>query len=176
MHVFHNIDATIADAVVRSLQRHLWYLTEELVVFGFFDSELDNEVQASMANALIRTPRPNQFEPGKPGFPNNLTDHPAMEQFVGPKSWLLFELLGNTGNWLQLPVDQWVFDNQYLDMKNTVNRIEVVNDAAERTVKDVQDYANAARDGGRREKIILVSNSHRVKVPIFQKNEMEEHL
>ena len=55
MHVFHNIDATIADAVVRSLQRYLWYLTEELVVFGFFDSELDNEVRASMANALIRT-------------------------------------------------------------------------------------------------------------------------
>ena len=56
-----------------------------------------------------------------------------------------------------------------------VNRIVVVNDAAERGIKDIQEYANAAGDSEDRGNIVLVSNSHRVKIPVFSKNEMEEN-
>ena len=45
----------------------------------------------------------------------------------------------------------------------------------QRGIKDTQEYANAAEDSEDRENIVLVSNSHRVKIPVFSKNEMEEN-
>ena len=61
-------------------------------------------------------------------------------------------------------------------MAEIIHSLSVVNDTAERCVKNVQDFANAARDGTHRERIILVANSHRVKIPSFTKNEMEENI
>ena len=95
---------------------------------------------------------------------------------VGPNSWLLFNLLDDDGAWLALPPDQWERSLSYQRMSKFVQYLAVVNDAAERGVKDVQDYANAAGDGSYREQIVLVANSHRAKLPSFLKNEMEEHL
>ena len=59
-------------------------------------------------------------------------------------------------------------------MKDLISSLSVVNDTAGRGVKDVQDYANASRDGNYREQIVLVSNSYRSRIPKFFKNEMEE--
>ena len=59
-------------------------------------------------------------------------------------------------------------------MKDLISSLSVVNDPAETGVKDVQDYANASRDGNYREQIVLVSNSYRSRIPKFFKNEMEE--
>ena len=59
-------------------------------------------------------------------------------------------------------------------MSVLINDIAVVNDAAERGAKIIQDYANTARDAEHRGQIILVSNSHRIHLPQFVKNEIEE--
>ena len=80
------------------------------------------------------------------------------------------------GNWLNLPPDQWAYNGQFQHMSNIVNNLSVVNDAAERGVKDIQDYANAARDGSCREQMVLVSNMHRIRLPNFLKNEMQEKM
>ena len=61
-------------------------------------------------------------------------------------------------------------------MQAVIQHLQVVNDIAEHGVKDIQEYANVAQDGAYRERIILVSNSHRLKLPEFLKNEMEENL
>ena len=96
--------------------------------------------------------------------------------FVGPRSWLVFQLLGSGGAWLHLPVEEWEGNEEFDLMAKIVGDLAVVNDTAERAVKDVEDYANAAHDGEKREKIILVSNSHRFKLPEFLKNEMENSI
>ena len=45
------------------------------------------------------------------------------------------------GQWLATPPHQWLEDQQYRDMMLVVENLAVVNDAAERGVKDIQDYA-----------------------------------
>ena len=163
----------IAQAVKLSLRRHLWYLTQELVVFALFDNSLDRDVRSSMAEHLLQNQRPQQFMPGKPAFPqmNNVA---TLTQFIGPRSWLLFHLMGVDGVWLRQDPDEWENNDDYVLMRDVVRDLSVVNDAAERSVKDIQDYADSANDGVVRERIILVSSSHRIKLPKFLKNEMEE--
>ena len=54
------------EAVLRIMQmNHLWYLTEELVIFALFDDNLDDGKRKSMAHNLLSTPRPIQLKPGE---------------------------------------------------------------------------------------------------------------
>lgn len=165
----------IAHAVQLSLRRHLWYLTQELVVFGLFDNSIDPAIRSSMAAELLQCVRPGYFTPGKPDFPP-MANVSTLAQLIGPRSWLLFHLLNVEGNWLRLAPEQWPTNAEFVTMRQIVSDIAVVNDAAERGVKDVQEYANAAADGAERERIVLVSNSHRAKIPKFLKNEMNEEM
>lgn len=176
--MFQAIDATIAQAVKNSLLRHLWYLTESLVVLALFDGGVDLDTKSAMANALRAIPRPQEFHIGKPTFPRQVPQGNALklERMVGPNTWMLFSLLGNDGDWLMQPPQQWITNPQYLEILLIVQELPVVNDAAERGVKDIQDYANMARDADDRGRMILVSNSHRMKLPKFLKNEMEENM
>ena len=53
-----------------------------------------------------------------------------------------------------------------------MNELAVVNDAAERGVKDTTEFANAARDGAMRSRIITVASSHSAYVPTLWKQEL----
>ena len=83
------------NAVQKNFCGHLWYLTEQLVVFALCDKELSNQERTQIASQLLLQAKPQHFPPGKPKFPamNLFTDNPELHTFVGPKSWLLFHKL-----------------------------------------------------------------------------------
>ena len=140
-----------------------------------FDENLDDETKQSVADALLASRNPGAFDPKKPEFQTDTLELPgaSLSSFVGSQSWLLFQLLSpGSYLWLLLPLDQWEEDEDYQEMAKIIERLAVVNDTAERSVKDIEDYANAAHDGEKRGNIILVANSHRIKLPEFLKNEM----
>ena len=150
-------------------------------MLGLFDEGLDDVTKSVMALRLNETPRPRNMRLGKPAFPdrrlsrdddNDLT----LASFIGRMLWLIFELIDGESDWLTLPPQQWQGNAHFQTMAMVVKNMNVVNDAAERGIKDVTEYANFARDGTYRDEIIIVSNSHRCRIPEFLKNEMEENL
>ncbi len=178
MGMYQMYDRQLSVSVKASIKRHQWYLTEQLVVFCLFDKDISNAEKAAVSAALRAQRRPPHFELGRPTFPNNrlYRGEPTLASFVGPNSYLAFELLGNDSAWLALDPMQWEADQRFLHMAEVIRSISVVNDTAERCVKAVQEFANSAQDGDYRGDIILVSNSHRFKIPSFSKNEMEENI
>ena len=75
------------EAVQASMLNHLWYLTEELVVFALFDVHLPEDERRAMAMKLWSIPMPEYFESGKPIFPEDLMiSDPKLESFVGQRS------------------------------------------------------------------------------------------
>lgn len=177
---FRDYDRQIADAVKTSMKRHQWYLTEQIAVFCLFDDELPIEEKAEVAASLLAVQQPNQYPTGKPIFPNNRLYRgiPSLARLIGDNSYLIFHLLGWNANlgWLALPPPEWATHPDYHEMAEVIKALSVVNDTAERCVKNVQDFANASRDGRHRGQIILVADSHRIKIPSFSKNEMEENI
>ena len=141
---------TIARAVQLSLRRHLWHPTQELVVIVLFDKSLDRDVRSSMATQLLQTQIPQMFAPGKPEFPQ-MNNIPTLVQFIGTRSWLLFHLMYVDDTWLKMDPEEWETCDDYVIMRNTVRYLAVVNNATERGMKDVQDYANSAADVAERE-------------------------
>ena len=164
----------IAEEVMKSIKRQAWYLTQELAILSLFDKEILHEGRRHIADTLLAIPVPAAFAPGKPSFPINILDADStIASFIGPKSWLLFHLLGQDGAWLRLPVCEWNDSQDYKAMSAVISDLAVVNDTAERSIKDVEEFANYARDGDKRGKIITIADSHRIKCPDFKKALME---
>ena len=156
--VQHDMITAVQDSVLL----HLWYLCEQLVVFGLFDCNLPNHERRAMADRLLQTRRPLTFKPGKPAFPTTLMSaNPSMEIFIGPKSWLLFHKLDADVAWLEKDVEVWKDDEEFQRIEHILHDLKVVNDLAERCVKDVEDFANAAKDPVHRDNILLVATDHR---------------
>ena len=131
------------------------------MVFGLLDSELPADERRKMADKLLQTRRPPTFQIGKPVFPVDLMcASPQLDSFIGERSWLIFDKLAGIANWLRLNVDQRDSDPEYLRLREVLD-LKVVNDLAERCVKDVQDYAKLARDSKHHEDILMVVSDHR---------------
>ena len=90
-----------------------------------------------------------------------MTANPSLDVFVGRKSWLLFHKLEANGEWMDREVQNWSEDAEYRHIKGLLSDLKVVNDLAERCVKDVEDYANASSDKDHRDNILLVATDHR---------------
>ena len=154
--------STMIEAIQESVLKHLWYLSEELVIFALFDDGLNSDERHAMAAKLSQFPNTGDIQPGKPVFPVDLmVDKPTLDSFVGPRSWLLFNKLRARGDWLQMDVDQWDSNVEFTRMKNCLEDLKVVNDLAERCIKDIQEYADLAKDSQYQEDILIVATDHR---------------
>lgn len=169
-------DSEITVEVKDSISRHLWYLTEELIVLSLFDKELDYQSRANIATKLLSYPRPEFFTPKKPSFPSLDHLNSSIENFVGARSWLLFHLLDIEPCWLNLPSEYWDQNIQYQKIEGIVRGISVTNDTAERAVKKFTDYANSANDGGQRGKIVEVVSWHHGKMKGYNKEDLKNIL
>ena len=78
------------------------------------------------------------------------------------------------GLWLEAPVENWRMDEDYVRMKERVEKITVVNDPAERVVKDIQEYVSLTHDPEYREDIIAVSRAEQRKMGKARKLDMNK--
>ena len=163
LHAIGSKQQILTSAAKESLKRHLWYLTQECIIFSLFDDELADAERRQVADHLLVHPRPPMFATGKPHAPNHnlLTPNPQLSSFVGPRSWLLFDLTNVGSQWLQRPVAEWPLEADYRQLLGLIRELEVVNDGAERAIKDVTEYAHITQDGIMRDDYIVVANCHR---------------
>lgn len=172
-------DQEIGQSALASMRRHLWYLCPELVVLALFDEHTDIEEKQLMATTLFHTEKPPVFGMGKPGHPNfdpvaaKLTDdQPPLATFISERSWLLFSLLESDPEWLQEHPAIWPDYEDYQFCRDFCTDMMVVNDPAERAVKDVQDCAQMTRDPRHRDNVILVRGDHRGRVARLRKADL----
>ena len=160
------------------MERHLWYLTSELIVLALASDELPESELKKLATTLISVPRPETFTPGKPVFPGpRFTQNdtiwtndnlPSLSSFVSDRSWLMFHLLElglSETEWLQVEVHQWNLFSGFRKFKEFVKGLTVVNDPAERGVKLIQDFVNKYHDEEARQDLLLTVDSHRKSYP-----------
>ena len=150
---YRQYDRVLADVSLRSVRRHLWYLCPELVVLALFDDGTGVDEKQAIAVTLANIMRPHVLATGKPGHPDfnpiatHLTDEkPSLPVFVTERSWLMFHLLESDAVWLTEHPAVWDDYDDYEHCKRFYSDMLVVNDAAERAVKDVQNCAQMTRD------------------------------
>jgi hypothetical protein len=160
------IDVEISEAVVKSVHRQMFYLTEELVLLALCDKNTSNSEKEELVRALLEQDRPQNFVPKKTDFKvhlllNKSHDEPRLSHFVGPRSWLMFDLFDVNVMWMQYPPENWAEIEDFKRFNNLLNGIVCVNDVAERNVQNVLEYAEYSQDPERRDRVVKVVNSHR---------------
>ena len=96
--------------------------------------------------------------------------------FIGPKSWLLFNLLNlhdEQLDWMQAPIDCWENMVGYKKIEGIVRSLEVVNDCAERAVKLISDFKDVVVNVSDQEYLFQVVQQHRAHFSSFKKDNLK---
>ena len=105
-----------------------------------------------------------------------MTSTPRLDSFVGPRSWLLFDKLGAAGDWMSSEVGEWSNNDEYKMMLSVLKDLKVVNDLAERCIKDIQEYADLSKDSAHKDNILLVVSDHRGVFQDLRKQSLQQNL
>lgn len=171
MKLYRTQDPSASDICVKSILLHLWYLTEELVVFAIFGTDLQDSLRQQMVLKLPSCQRPKIFKPQKPVFPDidpmTITYPYQLVDFIGSRSWLLFNLLYLSEeklDWMQVPVNYWKNMVGYQKLELIVRRFEVVSDSAERSVKLMSDFKDVCIEENEQQALFQVLEQYRNQV------------
>lgn len=180
MKKYEEEDLEIAQTAIKSVFKHLWYLTEELVVLAIFDDNLCDNIRKAMIDRLLEFPHQQTFPPKKITFPISVFQDQdpidlsySLVACIGQRSWLLFSLLDKKEeqlDWMFAPVNCWDKMSGYKKIAAVVNSLEVVNDCAERVVKLTSDFINVTKDPVQLESVLQVTESYRNKMPKITKS------
>ena len=162
-------DELISKSAAKSFKNHTWYLTEELVCFCLFSDTISVEKKTKIVTKLKSFDKVDMFTKrhgykfGKPILPD--IEINELSSFVGESSWYLFELLDIDTEFMNFPTEQWESLPAYIDAKEKIMNIRVVNDSAERGVKLASDFLSTAQIEQRYQNILQVVENDRNSEP-----------
>ena len=169
MRVYSKYNQAVAETCLESWKRHTWYLAEELVVLCLADASCP--FRDAVAAALLQQDVLEVIQPRKPKLPQLEDDLwptdgslPSLAQFVGPRSYLIFDLLGFSPaemDWLKFPCTDWERFYGYQKFVNFASKVAVVNDAGERGVKGIQEVVGKTTKESLRQDMLLTNAEER---------------
>lgn len=134
--LYEAIDSEISIIARGVLERHLWYLSDELVAFALFSDKLSNSEKTAIVQKI-------NVDGGKRlvrGDSAKLASEATLETFASQRTLKTLSVLDIKDSFLQLPPETWSDNVDYLHGKSCVKNLRVVNDTAERGVKLFEDY------------------------------------
>lgn len=139
---YRNINKNIADATLKTLSRHLWYLSDILLGLSFFDNRHSEETLQEMAAALKKEPSENL---------NMLRNKSVMvtrdqcmhinvsniKEMISSNTLKFFNIVLGCNEqlaFLERHPSTWNQDAQYTQISDIVKTLTTVNDPAERAI------------------------------------------
>lgn len=160
LQLYKQKDDKIASAALNKFLRHLWYLSEELVALAFFDSAVSHETKNEMKRALQK---PVDSKPSKRASMNpESAGQKQLQDFVTANTKRFFETLGLPCTFLEKDAEEWNDDESYVNARDIVNGLKVVNDTAERGVRLMEEYNKLiTNDEEQKQYLLQVVKSYR---------------
>ena len=176
----HKCLENACNAALNAFSRHLWYLTEELVVLCLFDTNVKDETKGKIAMKLLSldhkvcTKRKGSGfgKPILPKIPKKSVDSLDLSLFVGEDSWSIFSVMKLNYGFLSKPVEYWPKDAGYLEAKLIINNLSVVNDGAERGVKLAYDFIDSSKKEDNFQNILQTVENDRRLIPNQRKRKL----
>ncbi|XP_015116001.1 uncharacterized protein LOC107040428 [Diachasma alloeum] len=130
------------NAVFGKFVNHLWYLSEELIAFAFFDDSLDLDCKRRMCEAIKSRPAlKNDRKKRKSDMKDqNFIQESSLDQFVTQNTIQFFKILNIESNFLDIDPIMWGESEEYVKASKIVKSLLVTNDLAERSVALITEY------------------------------------
>ena len=128
LHKFRTVHSKVSSTTTSVLQRHTWYLTEELIPLSLFNENLPLESRTVLASKIGQLTL-GPVEIRKPSLPS-IGQKSELADFVGERSTVPFTLVGVPPTFLLLP--DWTTSSYYEKMKTALRDLSTLNDSCER--------------------------------------------
>ena len=88
-------DENVGQAAFQKFLKDTSYLTEENVVFAWFNCNEDSciKIKQEFGNQLCLMPHADEFQQGIPIVRQRIDQNTAVVDLVGPESWFIFKTL-----------------------------------------------------------------------------------
>ena len=176
---FRDVDEVIGDEALKTLERHLWYLSDLTVPMALFSDKVDLDTKARMAAKLLALKKKKKKNTTaqklrKPKFPK-IGPHTKLYDLVTVESLEFFSIIKVDYNWLEQPVDSWKDNEDYKTAREFVHTVKTTNDLAERAIKTATDYSQIlTKDEETRRRIIQGVEDCRRTYPDFKKSTLNK--
>ena len=155
---FKKINKAVSTNTSTSLNRHTWYLTEDLISFSLFNDDIPVEERTLLAAKISREAAPEDLEIRKPTLPT-ITKDSQLLNFAGGRSRLLFDLLELSTDFLQH--DDWHLSDDYNTCKTALRSLSAINDSAERAIALATRFnTTITRDKASHQELLQVVEFH----------------
>ena len=151
---YKSINNDIAETATKTLERHLWYLTGEMLPLALFSDKVPAAEKRALADRIVEH-KPDDLPMrapterfgtgfGKPKFPA-LSPSVRLADLVNADCWFGLQLLHIDPAFLSLDVEDWATTEAFQARLANVQAINTVNDCAERGVKLASDFVVSAK-------------------------------
>lgn len=146
---YRSIDESVADIATAALNRHLYYMSEELVPLSLFSEKLQiaekNEIREKLINFESETMPPRLMSPNQ--LNNHIAYTSGMNQpkydwsllsivdLIGERSVFFFDVLGINRGFLRVDASEWGKQKEYNAVKRVIHAALIcINDGSERVI------------------------------------------
>lgn len=153
--------------------KHLWYLSEELVGFSFFDENVSSVTKRKMVEGLNKRTGSLKNIKNRTLSKTDFTSL-TLDKLVTKNTNVFFEYLKIPISFLREDPENWPNNKDYIKGKSIVNSIKVTNDNAERGVALVQEFNKfSTKDEDQFQYLLQVVNAHRRLYPDINKKTLK---
>ena len=168
---FSNFHKKLSHVSLSVLQRHTWYLTEELVPLSLVSNNISIEVQNSLAQKISTLPAADHSIQ-KPSLPV-ITAKSSLPNYVGPCSTVLFSILGISHSFLAEP--DWRQNPAYEQVKTAVTNLTPVSDYCKRVLALATKFnGSITKDEESYQELVLVVEYHCRKFKLEKKSDLKK--
>ncbi|KAG7168401.1 hypothetical protein Hamer_G002435, partial [Homarus americanus] len=149
--------------------RHLWYLSEESVALALFSDSVSyaekREILESMKRKNEKKECPKKLEVTEEEIPSL-----ELKNLASTNTNCFFQNTLLNSGFVSKDPSQWNDNPQFLQSREILQELQVVNDVAERAVKLIQDYnSSITKSEDQKQYLLQVVTTHRRQYPNIKK-------
>ena len=168
---FQVINKQVSVSSTAVINRHTWYLTEDLIPLALFDEDVPLETRNTLAKNISMLPSV-EVENKKPVLPT-LNKKSCLTDFVGTRSTLIFSLLEVPHSFLNDP--EWTERQEYREARSSLQKLTPLNDSSERALAlATRLNSNITRNEESYQELVHVVEEHRKKYGLKTKEDLRK--
>lgn len=153
----------MAEKCLTSMSNHSWYLYPNLIPLSLLDAGVPEDEKKEIAEKILGTasadnPLERRYDKIKLYSIIEADKKPSLADVVDVRSRLIFDILKFDKvkmEWMLLPPNMWHLLTPFKEFSSFTRTLPVVNDAAERNVKLVQEFVTASHDENLKQALLL---------------------
>lgn len=163
---YAEINKDVADAALKKVENHLWYVGPELVALALFSSKVSVEEKRCIIKSMQQCDQEFRVRGIRLENCPDLQNKELHELITSASSRTL-QLLRLDMNFIMInDPETWNDSPIYIQNKRIVDSLKVVNDTAERSIALMSDFnSSITKNESEMQKLIQVVEDHRKRVP-----------